>query len=258
MKYLKYFQTESEYTTFKESSDFVLPNVSYAVDSTNIFYNPHTEAVISYNMVDLGLPSGLKWADRNVGASSPEEAGLYFQWGDTVGYTAEQVEAGEKTFNWDSYFDTTDGGSTFTKYATDKLTTLESSDDAATVNMGGSWRMPTDTEISELINNTTPTYIDLNGNKYTQSGAVDGDIVEYNLKGVKLTGTNGNSIFIPAAGGCNETMLNYMSYYGRLWSSSLFASRSQYAKCLYFTYGGDLDVSNYNRYYGLSVRGVCV
>lgn len=93
MKYLKYFKTEAEYNAYIQSEDFVLPNVSYTVDSDNVFY--HVVATetgeykifllekknisgLTYNMVDLGLPSGLLWADRNVGASSPEEFGTYF------------------------------------------------------------------------------------------------------------------------------------------------------------------------------------
>lgn len=74
MKYLKYFTNESDYNTFKTGSDYVTPNVSYAVDSDKVFYGP---AILSYNAVDLGL--SVKWADRNIGATQPEDNGLYFQ-----------------------------------------------------------------------------------------------------------------------------------------------------------------------------------
>ena len=120
MKHLKLFETEVQYESFKYSADFVLPNVSL-IGKDVVMYNPLTEPISSYTMVDLGLPSGLKWADRNIGASSPEDYGLYFQWGDTVGYTADQVGK-DKVFDYSDYFDTTDGGNTFNKYATDKLT----------------------------------------------------------------------------------------------------------------------------------------
>lgn len=164
-------------------------------------------------MVDLGLPSGLKWADRNIGASSPEESGLYFQWGDTVGYTKEQVEAGEKIFDFYSYFDSINGSSErFEKYYCDEdgytgPSILESADDAATVNMGSEYRMPTKADFKELIDNSTIIYIDLQGNEFTQDEVKSGSISENNLKGIKFIGPNGNSIFITAAGSYNNTKL---------------------------------------------------
>lgn len=257
MKHLKLFSTEAQYTAFKESSDFVLPNVSYAKDNNIVYYNPGSGSSSDYIMVDLGLPSGLKWADRNVGAASPEDVGLYFAWGETAGYTAEQVEAGEKTFNWSNCFDTIDGGSSFNKYATDKLTVLETADDAAMVNMGSDWRMPTDTECEELINNTVASFIDLDGNEFSQSDAQSGAITEGNLKGVRFTGTNGNSIFMPAAGYCDEDMVDGISLVGYFWSSSLNTSSSQEARLMFFYHVGGLEVYNTDRYVGLSIRGVC-
>lgn len=264
---------------------------------------------ITYNAIDLGLPSGLKWADRNVGSDSSEEYGCYFAWGDTIGYKykgVQQLSAAEvatlmqpimfpdpsaddyveltednigdilveqgiegtdltaigggfvknKLYNWSNYFDTTDGGSTFTKYATNKLITLDASNDAAVVNMGDSWRMPTNSEFTELINNTTPTFIDLDGNEFTKSKAQSGAIESYNLKGIKLTGSNGNSIFIPAAGYCDGTMLSGVGCYGDLWSSSLHTSNSQLARYMGFNCLGNFGVYNYSRYYGRSVRAV--
>lgn len=261
---------------------------------------------LTYNEVDLGLPSGLKWADRNVGSDSSEEYGCYFQWGDTTGYKfkgVRQLSAAElatlmqpimfpdssaddyveltednigdilveqgiegtdlttigsgfvknKLFNWSNYFDTTDGGLTFTKYETNKKTVLDLEDDAAYIYMGSDWRMPTYDEFTELINNTTPTFIDLDGNEFSKSDAQSGAIAQYNLKGIKLTGTNGNSIFIPAAGYCFDTALIYVSGYGYLWSSSLSTSDS---RGLNVNYNGGLSTDYSYRYYGFSVRGV--
>ena len=107
--------------------------------------------------MDLGLPSGTLWATCNVGASKPSDYGLYFQWGDTVGYTAEQVGTGEskKAFKWADYkFNPSGDGNTFTKYTKigDKL---ELEDDAANANMKGRWHIPTPDQIQELIDNTT-------------------------------------------------------------------------------------------------------
>ena len=258
----------------------------------------------TYNMVDLGL--SVKWADRNVGATSPEHYGSYFQWGDTNAYTFDGVgevtaaklaemlnplsspELGfelnednigevletmgipgtdltligfgasiDKVFNWDSYFDTKDGGSTFNKYNNNGgLTVLESVDDAATTHMGSNYRMPTIDEIRELMNNTTQTFIDLDGNEYSKEQAQNGAIEQGQLKGVRFTGLNGNSIFIPAAGDWYESLLYGLRTSGRLWSSSLNGSNDDDARGLYCNYGGDVNEYSTYRYYGRSVRGV--
>ena len=208
--------------------------------------------------VDLGLPSGLLWADRNVGAESPEDPGLYFQWGDTVGYTAEQVANGEKSFssNWSDYFDNIAGSNEFNKYSTEKLIVLEASDDAASVNMGSDCRMPTMTEMQELIDNTIPTFIDIWDNEFSQEEAENGAITEYNLKGVRLTGSNGNSIFIPASGRCGNSTFNDVGYRCYVWSSDLrFGNR--WAACVLFAmYNGNLGVNGRDRFEGLPVRAV--
>ena len=322
MKYLKYFPTEAEYNAFIQSEDFILPNVSYAVDTDTVFYNivktesgdykifilekkDISELETTYEMVDLGLPSGLLWADRNIGASSPEDFGTYFAWGETEGYngsvtycTAEELcaylqpmigdemeltpdnidllltdmgvsekdisaagmgFATDKCFSSDfsDYFDTTDGGNTFNKYATDKLTVLEASDDAARANMGSDWRMPTEAEMQELIDNTTPTFIDLQDNEFSRSEAQNVAIAEYNLKGVRFTGSNGNSIFIPASGCCIDSTVYSAGSGCDVFSSNLHSSRSRDARSLIFNYDGNLRVSVSNRCDGLPVRGVC-
>lgn len=163
-----------------------------------------------------------------------------------------------KEFNWDSYFDTIDSGNTFKKYNNSEngLTVLESVDDAATTHMGSQYRMPTDTEIRELMNNTTQTFIDLDGNEYSKEQAQNGVIEQGQLKGVKFTSSNGNSIFIPAAGSCYEALLNGIGVYGELWSSSLDGGNDGNARILYFYYGGDVYEISINRCCGLSVRGV--
>lgn len=109
-----------------------------------------------YKYVDMG-DAGI-WATCNVGASKPEEAGLYFQWGDTEGYTREQVEDGEKVFDWEHYKWCNGTSSTLTKYnvnswsgSRDNKTVLESSDDAATQIMGGDWRIPSPDDYEKLF-----------------------------------------------------------------------------------------------------------
>ena len=117
-----------------------------------------------HDYVDLGLPSGTLWATMNVGADKPSDSGLYFQWGDTKGYTKEQVGK-DKQFNWANYKWSVNGSSSnFSKYAT-KGATLELEDDAANANMGGDWHIPTPGQIKELINtaNTTNTWTTQDG-----------------------------------------------------------------------------------------------
>jgi hypothetical protein len=315
------------------------PYVAYSIEDDKVIYSiiPKEEKdmwIIStvelkdisnctYNMVDLGL--SVKWADRNVGASSPEHYGSYFQWGEIVrneegkpssnaytyeesaeitteqlvdilnpligpGITVDNVKdllasegvtgndlrdvmkaAGidgidavstNKEFYWDSYFDfdTTDGGSTFKKYNSSEsgLTVLKSADDAATVHMGTQYRMPTIDEIIELIDGTTQTFIDVDGNEYDGQYVYDNEPIESGkLKGVRFTGSNGNSIFIPAAGYCYKSFLNEVGMIGGLWSSSLHGSLDDGARNLYFRYDGFVNEDGSNgRCYGLSVRGV--
>ena len=185
--------------------------------------------------VDLGLPSGTLWATCNVGASSPEEYGDYFAWGETVT---------KDTYNWSTYFDTEDGGSTFKKYYNNGgLTALLPEHDAATANWGSGWRMPSLDQIKELINSnyTTTTWTTQNG-----------------INGRKITSnSNGNSIFLPAAGYRDDTSLSYAGSYGYYWSRSLYASNSYNACSLNFG-SSYVDWSRSYRDYGRSVRPVRV
>lgn len=195
-----------------------------------------------YEFVDLGLPSGIKWATCNIGANSPEEFGLYFAWGETQGY---EGITNEKQFSWTDYKLCGGSDTTLTKYnnnssygTVDTLTTLELSDDAA-YQSDNTCRMPTKAEIEELTANTTSKWETLNG-----------------VNGRRFTSTNGNSIFVPAAGGCSSGSVNIVGSYGCLWSSSLYESNPRGGWGLYF-YSDDVNVGNYDyRYNGLTVRAV--
>lgn len=220
--------------------------------------------------VDLGLPSGLLWAKYNIGANSEEESGLYFQWGDTQGYTAEQVGDGEglKEFNWADYKWSVDGSSSnFSKYnASDSKTVLDPEDDAAHVNMGSNWRMPTFEEYKELCLNTDIYLVptegeEIQGTAQEQSGSVIinwASQAEGTLKGVKFykKGDKQTYMFVPASGGASEGSMQDVGQYGGLWSSSLYSSGVQIAWGFDFpaNLGG---VDSVVRYYGLPVRGVC-
>ena len=197
-----------------------------------------------YDYVDLGLPSGTLWATCNVGASKPSDGGLYFQWGDTKGYTADQVGTGDgqKKFASDESDYKFGVYPNYSKYTT-KVATLELEDDAAHVNMGGSWHMPTPTQIQELINtaNTTSTWTTQNG--------VNGRLFTSKKDTSK-------SIFFPAAGYAWDGSVLDSGDIGDVWSSMLDTGNVSYGQNLGFILGDvDLDYSG-GRYYGLSVRGV--
>ena len=195
-----------------------------------------------YDYVDLGLPSGTLWATCNVGASNPSDFGLYFQWGNTKGYSEEQIGIGngQKKFFWPDYKWNPSGDSyTFTKYAT-KGETLELEDDAANVNMGGDWHMPTPEQINELINNTT--------RKWTALDGVSGRLF------TSKTNTS-QSIFIPAAGYAWDGSVRSSGDGGGVWSSMLDAGYADGGQSLCFD-SGFVVLDYYYRCGGLSVRGV--
>ena len=189
-----------------------------------------------HEYVDLGLPSGTLWATMNVGANAPEEYGDYFAWGETEP---------KEVYNWSTYKWCNGSYKTMTKYCTsssygtvDDKTQLEPEDDAANVNWGSSWRMPTMEQQDELRNNCTWTWMTTN-----------------EVKGYNVTGPNGNSLFLPAAGCRDGNSFYDVGAYGYYWSSTLHVDRSFYAYYLMFTYN-EVDYHNYHRYQGFTVRAV--
>ena len=142
--YLKLFEEHVDYETYIEGQDAILPNVSYCEDNNCVHYNPiMPDPYNGHEYVYLGLPSGTLWAKKNIGANIETETGLYFAWGETQGYTLSQIGT-DKSFTRQDYKYYLNLLTPFSKYnKTDNLTTLESGDDAAVVNMGGDWRMPT-------------------------------------------------------------------------------------------------------------------
>ena len=200
----------------------------------------------SSEAVDLGLPSGTRWAKTNVGADKPEEHGLFFAWGETTGYTNEKYLEG-RGFSWAGYKWCNGDFKKLTKYCTkssngivDNKTTLDLEDDAAYVHWGSNWRIPTFSEIEELLTYTTSEWTSLNG-----------------VNGRKFTSKiNSNSIFLPASGVRYGSWLNDESIIGYYWSSSLKESNPVIAHNLIFGPSGvDTDYF-YGREYGRSVRPV--
>ena len=194
--------------------------------------------------IDLGLPSGTKWANMNVGASKPEDYGLYFAWGETVGYSSDTGDG--HRFDWENYKWCNGSGKTLTKYCTtsdygtvDNKMVLDLEDDAAYLNWGNKWRMPTITEIQELLDNTTSEWTTQNG-----------------VYGRKFTSkSNGNAVFLPAAGYRYGSRLRNQSTDGYYWSSSLSESGQDFALYLSFD-SGSQGTYGEDRYYGYSVRPV--
>lgn len=198
---------------------------------------PHNPSFIhnGHEYVDLGLPSGTLWATCNVGATKPEDYGDYFAWGETNKKDVYQL-------NNYQFFESK-GFLTIilSKYnRIDYLTTLELSNDAANQNWGGSWHMPTSTDWRELHKECTWTWINKDGH------------IGYMVK----SKSNGNGIFLPAAGWHNGTGLKRTGKYGGYWSSSLYERGSIYAVDVLFDNSVVSRFSD-NRYHGQSVRPVC-
>lgn len=185
-----------------------------------------------HECVDLGLPSGIKWATCNVGANSPGDYGYYYAWGET---------RPKSNYDWRSCFDCLDStGDSWGTYKIGGKTQISatSGHDTARENWGSSWRIPTFEEFEELRKECRWFWSARNGHA-----------------GYVVTGPNGNSIFLPATGYRDGTDCKHELYYGFYWSSTLCSSYSHFAINMYFDwsrYGTDFG----DRSCGLSVRPV--
>ena len=201
-----------------------------------------------YEYIDLGLPSGTKWAAYNVGATKPEEFGGYYAWGETE----EKDDYSESTYKF-GYYTTNDNGLKkyyhYSKYIEEQSSVfdrevLEPEDDVAYVKWGGGWRMPTNDECAELLENCTQEWATING-----------------VKGCKLTGPNGNTIFLPATGKISGTIRND-EILGFYWNANCGSGNTHtQTRGFYLTFRVDLSsycwiTSNY-RETGMPVRPVC-
>lgn len=211
------------------------PEVSDETDtdtSTDTSSSKPSNTINGHKFVDLGLPSGLLWADRNVGADSPYDYGDFFAWGETKAKT---------NYSWDTYKWGADPDNLTKYYSKNDKNTLDAVDDAATANWGNSCRMPTKAEFQELYDHCVWSWQDKNNRR----------------RGYLITGTNGNSIFLPADGYKWQDRHHFSNSWGYYWSSSLVASLTNNAYYLDLTSNSVYPCSfGCLRYYGNSIRPV--
>ena len=187
--------------------------------------------------VDMGLPSGTLWCDRNVGAKFPEDYGAFFSWGNTDPHypNRDNMDWGDDDDGFDYSFDS----DTYEKTAGYKLEgNIDMAHDAARVNMGEPWQMPTEEQIKELFDNCDWVRKTING-----------------INGYQVTSKiNGNVIFFPASGYGNGTTWGNRGAGGGYWSSSWGSARG--ARGLGF-YSGGVGAQNADgRCGGFAVRPV--
>ncbi len=237
--------TLNDDTVFDDTNDCPIYVPAQSVNAYKSAWSVYADRIQAipdiHEAVDLGL--SVKWATCNVGASSPEEYGDYFAWGETEP---------KSNYDWSTYKWCNGSENTLTKYCsnssygnngfTDNKTVLDLEDDAARVNWGGSWRMPTEAEWTELRNNCTRTWTTQNG--------VNGYRVTSNKAGY-----TDRSIFLPSAGYKFGTSLSNVGSSGNSWSSSVGTLYPNNAWEVNF-YSGSISSFYSSRCYGFSVRPV--
>lgn len=228
--------------TFIATSDVNGDGLVTAADVTTLYNIILGNEPESHEWVDLGLPSGTLWATMNIGASSPEECGDHFAWGET---TPKNV------YDWTTYAWSKGSASTLTKYCenssfgfngfVDYKTELDPEDDAAAANWGGEWRMPSVEQVQELVENCSGQWTTLNG-----------------VYGRLFTGSNGATLFLPVTGERYGSELNYTND-GMYWLRTL---KPTYSWSAYHLYVGRYIANWLNDWFyrstGLTVRAVRV
>ena len=217
-KFIKKFENHTQYDEAKQN--LILPNVSLCVTENEVHYNPlpSTPMIDGHAYVDLGLPSGTKWATMNVGATSETGYGNYYQYGKgTAQYAATSGDI---------------------DYSGTENPLALSADTAAQV-WGGSWHMPTIAQMQELTANTTYEWV----TDYEGSG----------INGGLFTAQNGNYAFFPAAGYWYNGSQSGINSHGCYWGSS---PRDNNSACRWYFYDGYEEVGNNSRKSGYSVRPV--
>ena len=216
----------------QETGEPIIERIAPSIPKT-----PELQENEKVTAIDLGLPSGTLWADRNVGAKSQYDYGLFFSWGNTKGYRPNTGD-----MDWGDFDNAFDYKFTSDEYAKTPGAKLEGDidleHDAARVNMGEPWKMPTSEQFQELYDNC--------------------DWIRKNIHGVNgylvVSKINGNSLFFACSGYGNGTTLYYRGSDGYFWASTLYSSTL--GRLLYFLSSGVYPQYNYNRFYGFTVRPV--
>ena len=215
--YVRAYATTSSRTLYGEQKEFTTKDNNGGDDD-----EPTTGTINGHEWVDLGLPSGLKWATCNVGADSPEDYGDYYAWGET---TTKSIYTEENSITYDVVMSDISGNSQY---------------DVARKKWSSTWRMPTKAELVELKNECTWTWT-------TQGGK----------EGYKVIGPNGSCIFLPAAGFRSGSSLYYAGYNGYYWSSTPYDDDYNDILAYYLDFGNGIEyVGIYNRSSGQTVRPV--
>ena len=216
----------------QETGEPIIERIAPSIPKT-----PELQENEKVTAIDLGLPSGTLWADRNVGAKSQYDYGLFFSWGNTKGY---RPNTGDMDWgDFDNAFDYKFTSDEYEKTPGAKLEgDIDLEHDAAHVNMGEPWKMPTSEQFQELYDNC--------------------DWIRKNIHGVNgylvVSKINGNSLFFACSGYYNGTTLHNRGSNGLYWASTLSSSAS--GRYLYFN-SSDVNPRNYNyRFYGFTVRPV--
>ena len=224
----------SQLTNLKDNTTYYVR--AYATNEKGTSYGEErifkTESLINgYDWVDLGLPSGLKWATCNVGADSPEDYGNYYAWGETE-TKSEYTKENSLTYGL-SILELQSQG------IIDGNNNLTPLYDAAAANWGSTWRMPTKEDLKELVDNCNWEMI-----------------LENDVYGVKVIGINGCSVFFPTTGCYKEGMLYYAGQDGYYWNSTSVENDSRYTFGLYISGDNNGALFYYDRYVGFTVRPV--
>lgn len=223
----------------KKSVDFCREAYKFLTENENPTpsLSPQCQVGTEPVAVDLGLPSGTLWCDRNVGAKSPEDYGAFFSWGNVDPHfpNKENMDWGDD----DEAFDYKFNSENYKKTPGYKLEgDIDAEHDAATVNLGAPWCMPTEDDFQELYDNCDWVRKTVNG--------VNGYLVTSKI--------NGNSTFFPCSGNGDGASWSLRGGSGYYWSASFGSAVS--ARFLFFYSGGVHPQGNYGRYYGFAVRPV--
>lgn len=221
---------------YEEMKKVVFPLIVGAVSCAVMAQTTGVET--GHGWVDLGLPSGLKWATMNIGAAAPQDDGDYYAWGETA----------QKTdFRWATYLHGASQNALSKYTQTDGLMLLAQADDVVSQTWGGAWRMPTQAEWAELKTHCVWTWTD----NYNATG----------VAGYEVASQSGDaSLFLPAAGCRYANRVNEKGVHGYYWSSSLSDVSAYWGSAyqMQFVQAYAKPDWNHTRYYGSSVRGVCV